>query len=294
MKPTSPLVRAPIASATRRLREQGMPPEEVEAVLDVDEAQVLRRYMELHRERLDERLAAERRALEGVERSLALAILQRTGQAASGEARHAARRKEVHMTEHDVQGSTRQPKTGPVSRTCRLLMAGGMAFVAIDWASAGITDFSRPKTLTNPWLWILIGLGIYYVLYQTAASGFGRRWGIRTVVAFGIVLIGAGAAALATEGELWAAPLTWMLFGLVLGLLILTAIGALISLALGTPGCEFGALGELIRRLRGVPEPEGADAMWCVLGMHRLDEWEARRSMDRDGAESTTESSPRA
>jgi hypothetical protein len=85
-----------------------------------------------------------------------------------------------------------------------------------------------------------------------------------------------------------------MLFGLVLGLLILTAVGALISLALGTPGCEFGALGEFIRRLRGVPEPERANAMWCIAGLHRLDEWEAHRSTDRDGAESTTETSPRA
>lgn len=190
------------------------------------------------------------------------------------------------MTEHNVQVITRRQETGPISRTCRLLMAGGMALVAVDWADYGISGFSQTRTLTNPWLWILIGSGVYYGLFQTAASGFGRRWGIRTVVAFGIVLIGAGAATIAAEGELWVAPLTWLLYGLVLGLLILTVVGALISLALGTPGCEFGALGELLRRLRGVPEPERADAMWCIAGLHRLDDWEARRSMDRDGAES--------
>lgn len=69
-----------------------------------------------------------------------------------------------------------------------------------------------------------------------------------------------------------------LLYGLCWGFLMLTAIGALISLALGTPGCEYGAIGELIRRLRGVPEPERADPMWCIFGMHALDRWEARRS----------------
>jgi hypothetical protein len=76
--PASMLVSDPIASATRTLREQGMPPEEIEAVLVVEEPQVLRRYMELHRERLDERLAVEQRALAGAERFLALAMLERT------------------------------------------------------------------------------------------------------------------------------------------------------------------------------------------------------------------------
>lgn len=191
------------------------------------------------------------------------------------------------MTEHDVQGSTLQARTGPVSRASRVLMAGATGWFAVEWATYGISGFSQTKTLTNPWFWFIIGTGIYYGLYQTAASGFGRRWGIRAVVAFALVVIGAGAAAVAAEGELWAAPLTWLLFGLVVVFLTLTAIGALVSLALGTPGCEFGALGELIRRLRGVPEPDGARAMWCVLGMHRIDAWEARRLIDRDSEEST-------
>jgi hypothetical protein len=165
-------------------------------------------------------------------------------------------------------------RIGPVSLACRLLLTAVMAFSAVGVASGGISGFSQ-GTLAG--LWFVVGVGIYYGLYQTAASGFGRRWGIRTVIAFVVVLIAAGAAAVAFEGELWAAPLTWLLYGFVLGFLILTAIGGLVSLALGTPGCEFGALGELIRRLRGVPQPEGAP-MWCIFGMHLIDRWEARRS----------------
>lgn len=87
MKRIAPTPGDPIARATRTLREQGMPLEEVEAVLEVQEPQVLRRYMELHEERLEERLAADRRALAGVERSLALAIVERADHPA-GRERH--------------------------------------------------------------------------------------------------------------------------------------------------------------------------------------------------------------
>lgn len=190
------------------------------------------------------------------------------------------------MTEHDVQVTTHRRRLGPVSIACRLVLTGVTAWSAVNWTSAGIGWFSRSSTITDPGIWLLIGLGIYYGLYQTAASGFGQRWGVRIVVAFAVVLAGAGVIALVTEGELWAAPLTWLPYGLVLWLFVSTTIAGPISLGLGTPGCEFGALGELIRRLRGVPEPEHADAMWCVLGIHRIDAWEARRSMKRDGAES--------
>ncbi len=180
------------------------------------------------------------------------------------------------MTARDVQVTAHRRRIGPMGGACRLLLTAVMAFSAVLIASAGISGFSEDGPGRVPWF--VIGAGIYYGLYQTAASGFGRRWGIRAVIAFAVVLMGAGAAAIAFEGELWAAPLTWLLYGFVLGFLILTAIGGLVSLALGTPGCEFGAVGELIRRLRGVPEPEGADPMWCIFGMHRLDQWEARRS----------------
>jgi hypothetical protein len=190
------------------------------------------------------------------------------------------------MTEHNVHVATRRTTTGPVSRVYRLLLAGLMAWLAFDWATAGISDFSETETLTNPWLWVIIGTGIYYGLYGTPASGFGRRWGLRTVLAFGFVVVGAGVAAVAADGELWAAPLTWLLFGFVVGFLILTTVAELLSMVLGTPGCEFGALAESIRRLRGVPQLKDADAMWCVLGVHRLDAWEAHRSMERNGAES--------
>ena len=49
------------------LREQGMPVAELQAILRSDDPVIVRRYLELHRERLEERLAEQVRTLERLE-----------------------------------------------------------------------------------------------------------------------------------------------------------------------------------------------------------------------------------
>jgi DNA-binding transcriptional MerR regulator len=46
------------------LREQGMPAAELQSILRSDDPVIVRRYLELHRERLEERLAEQVRTLE--------------------------------------------------------------------------------------------------------------------------------------------------------------------------------------------------------------------------------------
>lgn len=60
-----------VAWAERVLRDQGMPPEEVRAVLASDDAEIVRRHVELHLERLEERLIAQRRRAASAKRILA-------------------------------------------------------------------------------------------------------------------------------------------------------------------------------------------------------------------------------
>jgi len=52
------------------LREQGMPAVELQAILRSDDPVIVRRYLELHRERLEERLAEQVRTLGRLERQL--------------------------------------------------------------------------------------------------------------------------------------------------------------------------------------------------------------------------------
>ena len=75
------------------------------------------------------------------------------------------------MAAHDISMTTHRHKIGPVGRACRLLLTAVMAFSAGLIAYAGISGFSEHGPGGAPWF--VIGAGIYYGLYQTAASGFG-------------------------------------------------------------------------------------------------------------------------
>ncbi len=70
-----------VAWAARALRHQEMPSEEISAILGADDPELVRRYMELHRERLEEQLADQLRTLVRLERLLAESILERQSKA---------------------------------------------------------------------------------------------------------------------------------------------------------------------------------------------------------------------
>jgi hypothetical protein len=53
------------------LRDQGMPPDELRVVLTTPDLELVRRHLELHLERLEERLVTQRRRVEAIERVLA-------------------------------------------------------------------------------------------------------------------------------------------------------------------------------------------------------------------------------
>jgi hypothetical protein len=57
-------------SAAALLSRQWMPPGDVSAVLETRDARVIRRHLELHRERLTEQAIDQRRAIDQVERLL--------------------------------------------------------------------------------------------------------------------------------------------------------------------------------------------------------------------------------
>lgn len=172
-------------------------------------------------------------------------------------------------------------RIGPVSRGVRLLLAVVVAWFLAQWIAAGPTWFAQPSTLSNPWVWLVTAAAVYYGLHQLVARGFGRRCAYRVVVAFGVGVLAVLAVTLVRAGELWAAPLTTLLYGLDVGFLTLAVLALIVSIPLGTPGCDIAAIGELIRRVRGTSDTEDDEPMWCVAGLHRLDLWEARQRWHR-------------
>ena len=60
-----------ITRVAKVLRDQGMPPDELLEVLTTCDHELVRRHLELHLERLEEWLAAQRRQVTDIERILA-------------------------------------------------------------------------------------------------------------------------------------------------------------------------------------------------------------------------------
>ena len=73
------LAREPVGEAEATLVEQGMPADEIRAVLGAHDPLIVRRYLEHYRERLIERLDDQRLAVDRVERRLIGAVVQRCG-----------------------------------------------------------------------------------------------------------------------------------------------------------------------------------------------------------------------
>lgn len=63
----------PLHWAVALLSDQGMPPEEIATLLHAEDSQVVHRLLDLHRERLAERLTGERRIVELIETLLTAA-----------------------------------------------------------------------------------------------------------------------------------------------------------------------------------------------------------------------------
>jgi hypothetical protein len=78
-----PVRRDPMSWAAHVLREQGMPALERRAVFGTDDPRTIRRYLELHRERLEERLMDQCAVLECIEVLLSETIRTRSPQTAT-------------------------------------------------------------------------------------------------------------------------------------------------------------------------------------------------------------------
>lgn len=172
---------------------------------------------------------------------------------------------------HANATGVRQPRTGAVGRLVRLLLAALLGWFAYDlWVDrAFILAEAEPGILV---LTAFAGYGLYQIAGLVG-------WGRQILAVLAVTAAASAAVALVLAGAIWAAPLTWLVWGIDLAVLVVVALALLVAVVLGTPGCEIGVVHELVRRRRG--EADGADALFCVVGLHQLDAWETRRPWHR-------------
>jgi hypothetical protein len=186
-------------------------------------------------------------------------------------------------------------RTGPVGRLARLSIAVALSLGLFSIADqGGPASFRDPSNLTEPITWVLNGamLVVFVLLVgqlveATLGAGAVRRWQFGAVIALAVLLAAAAVTAWIASREVWASPLSDLVWGFDAVMLVETIVALLLAIALGTPGCEVGVWPELIGRLRG-EDGAAATRPICVLGLHFVDEREARRARAR-GAKSAGE-----
>ena len=176
--------------------------------------------------------------------------------------------------------------TGPVGRFVRLLLAAGFAYgfaTLVD--QGGPASVRDPETLTGDAPFVVLTIAmvpLYAVLVSELAKIAAGEAVAKRARSVALAVLGAAAAVAAIVGELragavWGSPLSDLVWALDAAILLQTIVALPIAIVLGTPGCEIGVWGDIAARLRGKP----ASPPICILGLHHLDEWEARRRARR-------------
>ena len=175
-------------------------------------------------------------------------------------------------------------RTGPIGRLARMILA---VVYVVSLASISGPEpsarFRNPHILGEFLPWILHAVILLTFILIAGAIGFAfggsaarRRWQIGAIVVAVASAVVAEVATLAIHGTGWGFPLADLVWWFDATMLTLGLIANLMAVGIGLPGCEIGVWPWFISRLRGTAAlPE--EGLACVVGLHYLDAWEARR-----------------
>jgi len=177
-------------------------------------------------------------------------------------------------------------RTGPIGRLARLGLAGVSVLVLLSFAGPdGSARFRNPHILGEPLAWFLhlsmLALFIIIVgaLAQSIAGREARRpWQVRAVAALIATVAVAGVIGKITQGSFWGFPLADLVWWFDVLVVVEQFVALVLAVALAMPGCEIGVWSQLLAKLgRGTATSE--DTLACIVGLHLLDAWEARRKV---------------
>jgi hypothetical protein len=174
------------------------------------------------------------------------------------------------------------PPTGPLGRLARVGLAavGVVSFVSIA-DQGGPASFQGAPTLTDPSLLFLdaVMVALFVALAGVLASAFGAsdpgRWRVASLLAVVVAVCVAATASQLANGSTWGRPLSDLVWWFDALMLLETIVALAIAVMLGLSGCELGVWAILVARLRGQAPP--TRPFGCVVGLHLVDQWEARR-----------------
>jgi hypothetical protein len=173
-------------------------------------------------------------------------------------------------------------RTGPIGRLARLVIAAVYAATLLSIADSRLSArFRNPHVLTEPAVWLVhVVMFITFVILvgALASAATKRRWQIGAVVALAAAVGVAALIGLVTRGAAWGFPLADLVWWFDVLMLVEGLAASALAAVLGTPGCEIGVWNELRTRAGGGSfRPE--DGLACIVGLHLLDGWEARRRL---------------
>ena len=191
------------------------------------------------------------------------------------------------MTTRETDSSSHSPllarvRTGPVGRLARLALAAVYAASLLSIVDRrGPAHFRNPHILTEPLAWLLhlVMLTSFLLLIGALASALRRtknRWQLGAFVACVLTVAVAGVIGLATQGSAWGFPLADLVWWFDVLMLIEGFVATLLAIALATPGCEIGVWPELLMHA-GWGTAKSEEGLACIVGLHLIDRWEARR-----------------
>jgi hypothetical protein len=149
--------------------------------------------------------------------------------------------------------------------------------------SRGSAHFRNPHILQEPLAWLLhVLLFVVFIEVVGTLSATLRGPRVRTRYQIGAAAVSAAAVVVAglvgmvLSGAFWGFPLADLVWYFDVLVLVEQVAATLLAVALGTPGCEIGVWADLLARARGGPASP-SEGLACIVGLHALDAWEARR-----------------
>ncbi len=124
---------------------------------------------------------------------------------------------------------------------------------------------------------------VLVILVGAVASSLGGRVAVRcsqvaAVAALVVIAAMAGVWGQLIYGSVWGFPLADVVWSFDVAMLAAEFVAFVLAIILATPGCEVGIWADLIGRMRGKGSA-GFSAPSCIVGLHLLDEWEARHKV---------------